>query len=85
MEERQSDLRQPPHSVDAERSVLGSMLLEANALEIALEQLRPEDFYLPAHEAICACMRCACAINCCILPNPPLAILHSSPAGPSTL
>ena len=57
MEERQSDLRQPPHSVDAERSVLGSMLLEANALEIALEQLRPEDFYLPAHEAICACMR----------------------------
>lgn len=47
----------PPHSVDAERSVLGSMLLDANALELALEQLRPEDFYLPAHETIFACMR----------------------------
>lgn len=47
----------PPHSVDAERSVLGSMLLDANALELSLEQLRPEDFYLPAHETIFACMR----------------------------
>ena len=47
----------PPHSVDAERSVLGSMLLDANALELALEQLRPEDFYLPAHETIFVCMR----------------------------
>lgn len=47
----------PPHSVDAERSVLGSMLLDANALELALEQLRPEDFYLPAHETIFSCMR----------------------------
>lgn len=47
----------PPHSVDAERSVLGSMLLDTNALELALEQLRPEDFYLPAHETIFSCMR----------------------------
>ena len=57
MEERRDELRTPPHSMDAERSVLGSMLLEANALELAIEQLRAEDFYLPAHEAIFACMR----------------------------
>ena len=57
MEQRQNGMRQPPYSADAERSVLGSMLLETNALEIALEQLRPEDFYLSAHEAVFACMR----------------------------
>lgn len=57
MEQRQNGMRQPPYSADAERSVLGSMLLETNALEIAIEQLRPEDFYLSAHEAVFACMR----------------------------
>ena len=46
-----------PHASDAERSVLGSMLIDAGALEISLEQLRDEDFYLPAHEAIFAAMR----------------------------
>lgn len=47
----------PPHAPDAERSVLGSMLIEPNALELALEQLRSEDFYLPAHETIFSAMR----------------------------
>ncbi|MDO4571724.1 MAG: replicative DNA helicase [Clostridia bacterium] len=47
----------PPNAPDAERSVLGSMLIDVNALEIALEQLRAEDFYLPAHEAAFAAMR----------------------------
>ena len=46
-----------PHATDAERSVLGSMLIDAGALEICLEQLRDEDFYVPAHEAIFAAMR----------------------------
>ena len=32
-----------PHSGDAERSVLGSMLIESNALELALEQLKAEE------------------------------------------
>ena len=45
----ETELRLPPHSADAEKSVLGSMLMDHNALEIALEQLRAEDFYLPAH------------------------------------
>ncbi len=47
----------PPHSPDAEKSVLGSMLIEESALEIVLEQLRAEDFYVPAHETIYAAMR----------------------------
>jgi len=46
----------PPHAPDAERSVLGGMLIDSNALEIALEQLRPEDFYVPAHETAFSAM-----------------------------
>jgi replicative DNA helicase len=46
-----------PHAGDAERSVLGSMLIDANALEICLEQLREEDFYVPANAVIYAAMR----------------------------
>ena len=36
-----------PHVSDAERSVLGSMLIDAGALEVSLEQLREEDYYGP--------------------------------------
>ena len=46
-----------PHVSDAERSVLGSMLIDAGALEISLEQLREEDFYVPANATIFAAMR----------------------------
>jgi replicative DNA helicase len=46
-----------PHGSDAERSVLGSMLIDSAALEISLEQLREEDFYVPANAAIFASMR----------------------------
>jgi len=41
-----------PHSVEAERSVLGSMLLEQGALDLAAERLEAQDFYLPAHQDI---------------------------------
>lgn len=46
-----------PHNQDAERSVLGSMLLEVNALDAMLEQLQPEDFYEPEHKHIFEAMR----------------------------
>ncbi|PKM40169.1 MAG: replicative DNA helicase [Firmicutes bacterium HGW-Firmicutes-9] len=46
-----------PHVSDAERSVLGSMLIDAGALEVCLEQLREEDFYVPANATIYAAMR----------------------------
>ena len=42
----------PPQDLGAERSVLGSMLLDRHALEDCLEELDGPDFYRPAHEAI---------------------------------
>lgn len=42
----------PPHSIEAEQSVLGSMLLDREAILIALELLEPSDFYKKAHEEI---------------------------------
>jgi replicative DNA helicase len=44
--------RVPPQDVDAERSVLGAMLLDRNALLETIEFLKPEDFYRPAHATI---------------------------------
>jgi replicative DNA helicase len=41
-----------PHSLDAEQSVLGSMLLDRYAIAKAAQGLRPEDFYRDAHRAI---------------------------------
>ena len=42
----------PPHSAEAEKSVLGAMLQDSNALSAATEVLAPDDFYLPAHREI---------------------------------
>ena len=42
----------PPHSTEAERSVLGAMLQNGNAVSTALEILVKDDFYVPAHQAI---------------------------------
>lgn len=49
---RSAGLKAPPHSAEAEESVLGSVLLSADAANIALEKLHPEDFYIPAHQSI---------------------------------
>lgn len=42
----------PPHSVEAEQSVLGAVMLSGEAAAIAVEKLRAEDFYRPAHQSI---------------------------------
>ncbi len=42
----------PPHSLEAEESVLGAVMLSAEAAAVALERLRPEDFYRPAHQTV---------------------------------
>ncbi len=47
-----SGLRVPPHSADAEISVLGAVLLSSDAANIALEKLHAEDFYKPAHQQV---------------------------------
>ena len=45
-----------PHSNDAEKSVLGSVLISHAAAEQALEALRSEDFFSVAHRDIFAAM-----------------------------
>ena len=47
----------PPQALDAEMAVLGSMLMEAEAVETALEILKPEHFYKDAHKKIFAAMK----------------------------
>ena len=42
----------PPHSVEAETSVLGAMLQDGTAVLRAAELLKPDDFYLPEHREI---------------------------------
>ena len=42
----------PPHSIEAERSVLGAMLQDVAAVTSALELLGADDFYVPAHREI---------------------------------
>ncbi len=48
-----SDLdRTPPQDVSAEQSVLGAMLMSKDAIADVIEEVRPQDFYRPAHETI---------------------------------
>jgi replicative DNA helicase len=44
--------RVPPHNIEAEESVLGSMLLSKDAIAEVLELLNEEDFYRPAHRTV---------------------------------
>ena len=44
--------RIPPHHLDAERSVLGAMLQSGDAVMLAQESLKADDFYDPAHREI---------------------------------
>ena len=49
-----SELRSmiPPNSVEAEKSVLSSMLQENHAVQLAVEMLVKDDFYQPSHREI---------------------------------
>ncbi|WP_090032772.1 replicative DNA helicase [Cellulomonas marina] len=44
--------RTPPQDLDAERSVLGGMMISKDAIADVVEQLRGTDFYRPSHEAV---------------------------------
>ena len=46
----------PPNNMEAERSVLGAMLQDQNAVLQAAETLQPEDFYQPQHKELFDCM-----------------------------
>ena len=45
-------LRQPPYSLDAERSVIGSMLIDSRCVPDIVGILKPEDFYLQENRDI---------------------------------
>ena len=47
----------PPQNLEAERSVLGALLQDYNALTQAMELLEAEDFYQPQHAVIFKAMR----------------------------
>ena len=44
--------RVPPHSEEAEQSVIGSILIDHDAVGVAAENLKPEDFYNLRHKEI---------------------------------
>ena len=44
----------PPQATDLEEAVLGAMLLEKNAINDAIDILKPESFYKPEHQKIFA-------------------------------
>jgi len=44
--------RVPPQNIEAEIAVLGSMLLDKHAVDLAVESLRPEYFYRSEHQRI---------------------------------
>jgi len=46
----------PPHDLDAEKSVLGSILMDENAIIKVVESLKPEHFYKSAHTSIYECV-----------------------------
>jgi replicative DNA helicase len=49
--------RQPPHSREAEESVIGALLLSVDAVNEVMDRIHPEDFYVPAHQAIFESMK----------------------------
>src|SRR5699024_6721519 len=44
--------RIPPHSVESEQSILGSILLDKDAIITVSETINPDDFYKEAHKII---------------------------------
>jgi len=42
----------PPYNLEAEQAVLGSMLIDKEAVYVALELLKAEDFYKEAHQLL---------------------------------
>jgi replicative DNA helicase len=44
--------RIPPSDVDAEKAVLSAILLDNDAIHLVVADLKPEDFYHPAHQVL---------------------------------
>jgi replicative DNA helicase len=52
MPTKKSQLKLPPQNLEAEQAVLGSLLIDKNAIFRVSDLLVPNDFYTPAHERI---------------------------------
>jgi len=52
--EEMKNMRIPPHSIEAEQSVLGAIIMDHEAVVVASEMLKPDDFYRPDHAQIFA-------------------------------
>ena len=46
------DTRELPHDLEAERALLGAMLIDKNACNDVINMATPQDFYLDAHRLI---------------------------------
>lgn len=55
-ENESAESKRVPHSLEAERAVLGACLLDRSALDSVQEKLAPGDFYAPAHRLIYECV-----------------------------
>ena len=47
----------PPHSTEAEESVIGALLRSTSAADDVFDRLSAADFYIPAHHKIVTAMR----------------------------
>ena len=50
--EKDNQLRIPPHSIEAEQAVLGCMLIDVESVPKAMHHLADDSFYKPAHSII---------------------------------
>lgn len=46
----------PPHDIDAEKSVLGAILIDSSAISLVVRNLRSDNFYLEEHRLIFSSM-----------------------------
>ncbi len=49
-------LKVPPHDLDAEKSVLGAILIDSSAINMVAEFLKSDHFYTPEHQVIYSAM-----------------------------
>lgn len=48
----EATMRSLPHSIEAEQSVIGSMIIDKSATAKSMEKLKPDDFYRDGHKLI---------------------------------
>lgn len=53
---QKTSLRVPPNNIEAEKSVLGSLMLDSSAIHVISDILNPEDFYDQKHSVIYGAM-----------------------------